>query len=61
MFSAPDKYLDVLREIKRRTTVIDSFMAGKTHAVFEATNLETVFEKLTGSHSNQRDLNLRIA
>ena len=39
---APDKYLDVLREIKRRTRVIDAFMAGNTHAVFEATNIETV-------------------
>lgn len=39
---APDKYLKILDEIKRRASVIDAFMAGNTHAVFEATNIETV-------------------
>jgi hypothetical protein len=39
---APEKYLNVLREIKQRMRVIDAFMAGTTHAVFEATNIETV-------------------
>lgn len=39
---APDKYINVLYEIKRRTGVIDAFMAGNTHAVYEATNIETV-------------------
>jgi len=39
---APDKYINVLREIKRRMLVIQSFMNGETHAVFEATNIETV-------------------
>lgn len=38
---APEKYVGVLVEVKRRTEVIDSFLSGGTHALFQATTLES--------------------
>ena len=42
MISAPEKYLGVLVEIKKRTTVIDSFISEETHAIFKAINIEVI-------------------
>jgi hypothetical protein len=42
MLSAPEKYLAVLTEIKRRTQVIGGFMRGEIHALYEPTTVESV-------------------
>ena len=36
------KYCDLMEEIKRRMNVIDLFLSGKGHAVYEPTTLESV-------------------
>lgn len=42
MDSAQDKYRAVLIEIKNRTAVVDSFIFGKTHAIYIPTTVESV-------------------
>lgn len=36
------KYCDLMEEIKRRTSVIDFFLSGAGHALFEPTTLESI-------------------
>ncbi|MFH1217773.1 MAG: hypothetical protein V1706_14860 [Pseudomonadota bacterium] len=37
------KYISLMAEIKRRTLVVDSFTQGKTHSVYKATTVETIY------------------
>ncbi len=42
MDQSQDKYRAVLIEIKRRTAVVDAFLAGATHALYLPTTVESI-------------------